>query len=105
MAKAWTTSDEILATESYLAGGIYLAIEKTGRTKDAIKTRLKTLGVKRGDKSANAKPQTNQSAYKNGYNSRVIGKPKGLHPFSNSELCLKHWWLAGWHDKDMEIKL
>lgn len=104
MAKAWTTADELTATESYLAGGIYLAMEKTGRTKEAIKTRLKTLGIKRGSRAANAKPQNDSASYKDGYNSRLMNQNKSSCPFDDSEMRLKHWWLGGWNDKDMELQ-
>lgn len=47
--------------------------------------------------------QQTQDAYRNGRLARLEGENKALCPFGEAELCLKHWWLAGWHDKDMEI--
>lgn len=47
--------------------------------------------------------QQTQDAYRSGRSSYTSGKDKDSCPFGNSELNLKHWWLAGWNDKDMEL--
>lgn len=46
--------------------------------------------------------QQTQYAYRDGRLMRSEGESKSLCPFGEAELCLKHWWLAGWNDKDME---
>lgn len=47
--------------------------------------------------------QQTQDAYKNGRIARSGGENKSLCPFGESELNLKHWWLAGWNDREMEL--
>jgi ribosome modulation factor len=47
--------------------------------------------------------QATKDAYKNGRIARLEGDFKKNCPFGEAELCLKHWWLAGWNDKDMEL--
>lgn len=44
------------------------------------------------------------SAYHCGRVTRLSDEGKELCKFGNSELCLKHWWLAGWNDCDIELK-
>ena len=48
--------------------------------------------------------QEAQDAYLEGRLAHSDDESKQSCPFGEAELCLKHWWLAGWHDKDMEIK-
>lgn len=45
-------------------------------------------------------------AYVNGIEARRYNKPKAVpFPISNDKaFCLKHWWLAGWNDTDIELK-
>lgn len=47
--------------------------------------------------------QQTQDAYRNGRASRDNGELKSSCPFDNTEMNLKHWFLAGWNDKDMEL--
>lgn len=44
------------------------------------------------------------NAYRSGRVARLSDEGKGLCKFGNTELRLKHWWLAGWHDCDIELK-
>ena len=46
--------------------------------------------------------QQNEEAYDNGRATRSSNESIESCPFGDAELCLKHWWLAGHHDKDME---
>ena len=45
-----------------------------------------------------------EEAYSDGYKKRVYNKKLNRNkiPFGNKELTLKSFWLAGWHDRDME---
>ncbi len=44
-------------------------------------------------------------AYELGKQARKLNKSKSP-PYNNSPegFCLQYWWLAGWHDKDIELK-
>ena len=43
-------------------------------------------------------------AYRKGRITRLSDEGKELCKFGNTEMCLKHWWLAGWVDCDNELK-
>jgi len=47
--------------------------------------------------------QDTQEAYNKGRLTRESGDSTQNCPFGDAELCLKHWWLGGWNDKDMEL--
>lgn len=47
--------------------------------------------------------QQTQDAYHDGRIARMKSRPKSSCPFDNSSFELKHWWLAGYNDKDMEL--
>ena len=47
--------------------------------------------------------QQTQDAYRSGRQSRSNDECKSCCTFGDAELNLKHWWLAGWNDKDMEL--
>ena len=101
MAKAWTISEEKLATKAYLSGGVNVAAEVIGRSKSSIKKKMSKLGIKNNSMGAVIKTRSN---YENGFKSRANGNPISSCPFDNTNLEIKHWWLAGWHDKDMELQ-
>lgn len=54
-----------------------------------------------------------QEAYQAGRFARGCGEGKRACPYTYemrskatkglSQLALRHWWLAGWHDRDMEL--
>ena len=44
-----------------------------------------------------------KAAYDSGRLARVDLKSNESVPFGDAERVLKHWWLAGWNDKDMEL--
>jgi hypothetical protein len=62
-----------------------------------------------------------RSEYLEGVYARSDGKPKLACPYTGdsagndkhitardrqeSQLCKREWWLAGWHDRDMEMVL
>jgi len=48
--------------------------------------------------------QQTQDAYREGRLARKEGDSKQNCPFGESESNLKHWWLGGWNDKDMELQ-
>lgn len=43
------------------------------------------------------------SEYENGRIARLEGRGRDKCPSGLSVLLLRHWWLAGWHDMDMEL--
>ncbi len=47
--------------------------------------------------------QQTQDAYRNGRLTRLEGKSKQNCPFGEAEMCLKHWFYAGWNDQDTEL--
>ena len=47
--------------------------------------------------------QQTQDAYRDGRIARTNSEKKSSCEFDNANMNLKHWWLAGWHDKDMEL--
>lgn len=46
--------------------------------------------------------QETKDAYEKGRLTRSEGESKQSCPFGEAEICLKHWWLAGWHDTDIK---
>lgn len=44
-----------------------------------------------------------QKLYDHGVAARLKGLDKSSNPYLNNDLQVKHWWLAGWNDKDMEL--
>lgn len=44
---------------------------------------------------------TTNAAYNSGSRARSLGKPSDSCPYGTARLELRHWWLAGWHDRDM----
>lgn len=42
--------------------------------------------------------------YKDGVNARRVGLLKSDCPYKFNSLRLRHIWLAGWHDKDLELE-
>jgi len=44
-----------------------------------------------------------QEAYNDGRAARMLKESITECPFSMGELELRHWWLAGWNDKDLEL--
>jgi ribosome modulation factor len=47
----------------------------------------------------------NEEAYAAGREARLEGRMDTICPYSQSELRLRHFWLAGWHDQDMESQI
>jgi ribosome modulation factor len=47
----------------------------------------------------------NEEAYASGREARLEGRMDTICPYSQSELRLRHFWLAGWHDQDMESQI
>lgn len=46
---------------------------------------------------------TRPNAYQEGRNARGWRSKKHAFPYGEHEMQLRHWWLAGWHDRDMEL--
>ena len=44
-----------------------------------------------------------QDAYNEGRASRTLKESILSCPFGTAEFELRHWWLAGWNDLDMEL--
>ena len=42
-------------------------------------------------------------AYRNGEFSRRVGKGRDANPYRLNQRVEHYLWLAGWHDKDMEL--
>lgn len=42
--------------------------------------------------------------YKAGMAARKRGDGASVCPFGLAQMRLRSWWLAGWHDADMEVK-
>jgi hypothetical protein len=45
-----------------------------------------------------------QAIYDQGVTARMKGFDKKTNPHLDNDLNIKHWWLAGWSDKDLELK-
>ena len=45
-----------------------------------------------------------QKIYEQGVVARAQGFDKAANPHLDNDLNIKHWWLAGWNDKDLELK-
>lgn len=46
---------------------------------------------------------TPEKAYADGRLQREIGLSRSGCPIGTDDMRLRHWWLAGWHDRDMEL--
>lgn len=44
------------------------------------------------------------AAYRDGEFCRRMGKGKDANPYSRKKMVEYYLWLAGWHDKDMELQ-
>lgn len=42
--------------------------------------------------------------YNAGRDARLSGRPTRVCPYGITDLCRRHWWLAGWNDQDIEIR-
>lgn len=43
------------------------------------------------------------SQYSDGYAARMRGTDLDACPYGMTELHVRHWWLAGFHDADIEL--
>ena len=46
---------------------------------------------------------THSNAYQEGRAERASGHSRNTCPYPLSDMQLRHWWFAGWHDRDMEL--
>lgn len=43
------------------------------------------------------------SQYRDGYAARMRGDGRDACPYGAADMERKHWWLAGFHDADIEL--
>lgn len=102
----WTQDQEAKLRQMYDADTPASVIAKMlGRTTRAIYKRASVMGLTDPERSQHAakaqRREGSSEAYRRGQERRHRGGckvvPSGLTP------AMASWWLAGWHDKDMEM--
>ena len=120
MSMKWTNEQDEQLREMYAADEPARVIGKRlGRTVAAVRARAYYLGISSSDRSRKLSRERMGSlnrmrgiaehdssgddlgGYRRGWKARTEGRgkhvPGGLTPATRA------WWLAGWHDKDMEL--
>ncbi len=104
----WTAEQEQQLREMYEADTPASVIAKImGRTVGAIYRRASVLGIgdpsrkQRAAKRTSSRQESFNLAYKLGMQSRDRIRAKS--PPSGYSPAARAWWLAGWHDRDMEL--
>lgn len=49
-------------------------------------------------------PQETPSQYSDGYAARMRGDGRDACPYGGIDMEMRHWFLAGWHDADIELE-
>ena len=103
----WTEEQERELRDYYASGTPVSAIAKLmGRSKNAIYCKAVKLGISDVERSQihayrRDRAQLYQAAYRSGAEARR--KAHGKVSPARYAPDERAWWLAGWHDKDMEL--
>lgn len=103
----WTAEQEAELRTMYGEGVPASAIAKMlGKSKSAVYSKAERMGIadvqnKQQMAASRTLDHLYQSAYRSGYRRREKGRTKS--PPAKYEPAMRAWWLAGFHDADMEL--
>lgn len=103
----WTPEQEQQLRELYATDmPVRIIAHRIGRSTNSVYCKAYTLGLsdtaRQGQTYKRDSEQLCQQAYRHGMDHRSKGRQKS--PPSRYAGAERAWWLAGWHDRDMELE-